>query len=72
MTKTDQATLNTVHQVLKPLVVTLAALARVDLGKFSSMLADASAHADDKLAAHMLNDLAQGLAMLASAGNPKQ
>lgn len=66
-------TLNVVQQVLKGVVLSLAAAQRVDPSELSTLLTDASRLPNfDPLAQQMLVDLAQGLAVIAKAKSPVQ
>ena len=66
-------TLNVVQQVLRGVVVSLAATQRVDPFELSTLLAGASQQPHlDPMAQQMLADLAQGLAVISKAKSSVQ
>lgn len=69
MTKPDLATLNTTQLVLRGVTESLAAAGLVDMGKLSHLLqAFAVSHTGkDPYATQMLQDLAEGLDLMAQA-----
>lgn len=73
MTQEQAETLNIIQQVLRCMTISFGALAPDRIGDLSANLAaHARAPGIDPIAGQMLEDLAQGAGMIASARNPKQ
>ena len=73
MNKSEIETLNIVQQVLKGLMLTLAAENKADRGKIGSLLeAYASNEGLDPMARAMILDLASGVIAMHAAGARKQ
>ena len=62
----DPATLNTVQQVLRQVVLAMAAATKADLATLSTLLGAATAHPDiDPIAKEMMADLSIGIGVVA-------